>query len=125
MNGRTTSEYGMRKHPITGVYKLHTGLDLAAPTGSPIRAAAAGTVRSAGWDGANGWTVVIDHGQGVTSVYAHASRLRVKPNDYVSPSQRIADVGESGLATGPHLHFEVRRKDRPLDPRDFLGPSGR
>lgn len=121
--GKVTSEFGMRKHPITGVYKLHTGLDLAAPAGSPIRASAAGRVRSAGWDGANGWTVVIDHGQGLSTLYAHASRLRVKPHEIVSAGQRIADVGASGWATGPHLHFEVRRQDRPLDPGDFLKQS--
>ena len=120
VQGPVTSPFGMREHPVTGVYKLHTGTDFAAPTGEPIGAARDGVVRSAGWQSGNGNTVVIDHGDGVSTLYGHASTLLVQPGQRVSAGQAIAKVGETGLATGPHLHLEVRVDDRPVDPMRWL-----
>lgn len=118
--GRVTSPFGMRRHPVTGVYKLHSGTDFAAATGTPIGAASAGVVRSVGWQPGNGNTVVIDHGDGVSTLYGHASTLLVKPGQRVSAGEEIAKVGQTGLATGPHLHLEVRNNDRPVDPLPWL-----
>ncbi len=124
VDGRVTSEYGMRTHPVTGVYKLHTGTDFAAPEGTPIRAASGGVVRSAGWQNGNGNTVVVDHGGGVSTLYAHASALLVKPGQRIEAGESIAKVGSTGYSTGPHLHLEVRRDDKPVDPGPWLRRHG-
>ena len=124
VDGRVTSKFGMRKHPVTGVYKLHTGTDFAASTGTPIGAASGGVVKSAGWQSGYGNTVVIDHGNGVSTMYAHASALLVKPGQQVAPGEAVAKVGSTGLSTGPHLHFEVREDDKPVDPQPWLRKHG-
>ncbi|WP_231127260.1 M23 family metallopeptidase [Motilibacter aurantiacus] len=124
VDGRVTSKFGMRTHPVTGVYKLHTGTDFAAPMGSPIGAASGGTVKSAGWQSGYGNTVVIDHGNGITTMYAHASELLVKPGQRVEPGDTVAKAGSTGLSTGPHLHFEVREDDKPVDPQPWLRRHG-
>lgn len=114
--GRITSGFGYRVHPIFKRVRFHTGIDIAAPTGTPIRAAAAGVVVYSGWRRAYGKTVIIDHGNGLATVYAHCSRLLVSARTRVKAGQVIATVGSTGLTTGPHLHFEVRRFGKPINP---------
>ncbi|MBC8133793.1 MAG: peptidoglycan DD-metalloendopeptidase family protein [Deltaproteobacteria bacterium] len=116
VTGEVTSGFGQRIHPITGDLRFHTGIDLRAPAGAPIRAAAAGVVTDAGRRGGYGNTVEIDHGNGTTTLYAHASSVLVSKGQHVEPGQPVALVGQTGQATGPHLHFEVRRNDHPVNP---------
>ncbi|RMG11303.1 MAG: M23 family metallopeptidase [Deltaproteobacteria bacterium] len=117
---RVTSSFGMRRDPLTGEARFHAGVDLAAPEGAPIAALRGGRVRFAGRRGGYGQMVEIDHGDGTTTRYAHASELLVKTGDWVEEGQLVARVGHSGRATGPHLHLEVRRAGRPVDPRQAL-----
>lgn len=109
--GRKTSRFGMRFHPVRRVWKLHTGLDLAAPCGTPIGAAAAGTVVKAGWAGGNGVQVKVDHGtiagHQVVTTYNHLSAIGVSVGQKVVPHQGVGRVGNTGFSTGCHLHFEV------------------
>jgi murein DD-endopeptidase MepM/ murein hydrolase activator NlpD len=114
--GWLTSPFGYRRHPITGVYKLHTGVDFAACAGTPIRAAADGVVIISGWNGAYGYAVVIDHGGGVSTLYGHCSSLLVSVGQHVRQGEIIARVGSTGLSTGPHCHFEKRIDGRPVNP---------
>ena len=116
--GRISSAFGMRVHPITGRYKLHTGVDIAAGYGTSIHAAANGLVISTGWMRAYGQTVVIDHGSGVHTWYCHCSSINVSEGQQVSRGQVIAQVGSTGMSTGPHLHFSVLKNG------DFVNPLG-
>jgi murein DD-endopeptidase MepM/ murein hydrolase activator NlpD len=113
----------MRAHPILHIARPHEGIDVTAPMGSPIEAPAAGTVTDAGWETGYGNMVTIDHGFGIVTKFAHASKLLVRTGQRVSRGQRIALVGNSGLATGPHLHYEVRVKGRPVDPLKYVLPD--
>src|SRR5690606_10160740 len=115
-----SSSYGWRRNPVTHRYAMHEGLDFSAPSGTPILAASGGVVLEASYLAGYGNTVEIDHGDGLITRYAHASRLLVKPGDVVARGQEIARVGSTGRSTGPHLHFEVRLAGQPLDPRLFL-----
>jgi murein DD-endopeptidase MepM/ murein hydrolase activator NlpD len=101
--------------------RMHDGLDIAAPTGTPIQSALGGTVRHAGWIKGYGNTVIIDHGAGRSTLYAHASELLVEAGDRVERGAEIARVGSTGHSTGPHLHFEVRENGKTVDPRGALG----
>jgi len=112
--GRISSYFG----PRWGT--RHTGLDIAAPTGTEIRAVRAGRVEKAGWWGGYGNCVIINHGDGVRTLYAHASRILVKRGERVVQGQVVARVGSTGNSTGPHVHFEVRLDNRFKDPLDFL-----
>jgi murein DD-endopeptidase MepM/ murein hydrolase activator NlpD len=118
-----TSTYGWRRHPFHTEPSLHEGLDFAAPLGTPILAASGGVVRTAAYHGGFGNLIEIDHGDGLLTRYAHAKVLLVKKGDLVTRGQLIARVGSTGLSTGPHLHFEVRQNDKPLDPRAYLTGS--
>ena len=120
VNGRFSSPYGYRVHPISRSRKLHTGQDIAAPSGTPIKAAGSGVVISAGWRNGYGNTVIIDHGGGKSTLYGHCSRLYVSSGQRVSMGQRIAAVGSTGYSTGPHLHFEVRINGSPVNPRWYF-----
>lgn len=120
VNGRLSSPFGYRVHPIAKTRRLHAGQDIAAKSGTPIKAAASGVVISAGWRGGYGNCVVIDHGGGLSTLYGHCSRLYVSRGAKVSQGQRIAAVGSTGYSTGPHLHFEVRIKGKPVNPRGYL-----
>jgi murein DD-endopeptidase MepM/ murein hydrolase activator NlpD len=122
--GWLTSAFSqMREHPILHVARPHEGIDVVAPMGSPIEAPAAGVVTDAGWESGYGNTVTIDHGYGVVTKFAHASKLLVKTGQRVSRGQRIALVGNTGLATGPHLHYEVHVNGRPVDPLKYVLPD--
>ena len=114
----------MRTHPILHLARPHEGIDVSAPMGSPIEAPAAGVVTDAGWETGYGNTITIDHGFGIVTKFAHASKLLVHTGQRVSRGQRIALVGNSGLATGPHLHYEVHVNGRPVDPLKYVLPEG-
>lgn len=118
--GFRTSDFGMRSHPISGRYRMHQGLDIACPYGAPIRAPADGIVAYAGYHGGHGQVVVLDHGYGISSIYAHASKIHVKLGDKVARDDLIAKVGSSGATTGPHLHYEVRVDGLPVDPMAYI-----
>jgi murein DD-endopeptidase MepM/ murein hydrolase activator NlpD len=109
-----------RMHPILGFARPHRGLDIVANIGTPILAAAKGRVRFVGRDNDFGLMVEIDHGYGLVTRYAHTSAVLVKQGQIVERGAQIAKVGESGLAFGPHLHYEVLQNGRPTDPRKFL-----
>lgn len=117
-NARVTSKYGYRR--IFGKSQFHKGIDLAAKYGSPIYATGAGKVVYAGWMRGYGRFVEIDHENGYKTRYAHSARLHVKKGDYVEQNQRIADLGCSGRCTGPHLHYEVKKNGKHMNPNIFL-----
>jgi murein DD-endopeptidase MepM/ murein hydrolase activator NlpD len=118
------SGFGFRTDPITGRGALHMGLDFPADTGTPIMAAAGGVVINAETHAAYGQTVDIDHGNGLVTRYAHASKLLVKRGDLVKRGQTVANVGNTGRSTGPHLHFEVLVDGVPQNPARFLAGRG-
>ncbi len=120
VNGRLTSPYGYRIHPILKKKKFHSGIDLAASSGTPIKAANDGVVIKSGWSSGYGNTVIIDHGGGITTLYAHASKLLCKVGDRVTRGQTVAKVGSTGMSTGPHLHFEVRVNGNTKNPQDYI-----
>ena len=111
----------MRKLGHEDHARQHKGLDIAAPTGTAIQASRAGTVIFSGRRGGYGNTVVVDHGGEQQTLYAHADTLKVKKGDQVSRGQEIATVGSTGNSTGPHLHFEIRRGGKAIDPAPALG----
>ena len=115
--GRVSSAYGMRKDPINGDMKMHKGTDIPMPYGADVRTAGAGTVVSVGDVPGYGLQVVVAHGDGVTTRYAHLSSSAVQPGDTVARGQVIAAAGNSGRSTGSHLHFEVLTQGRPIDPQ--------
>jgi murein DD-endopeptidase MepM/ murein hydrolase activator NlpD len=114
--GRVTSGFGERFHPILGYTRMHEGVDLGASAGTPIVAAADGRVLAAGWHGGYGRQVAIAHASGIETTYGHMSRIAAFPGEMVRRGQVIGYVGSSGLATGPHLHFEVMKNGRPVNP---------
>lgn len=115
-----SSYYGMRIHPIFNTQKFHAGIDIPAPSGTPIKAANSGIVIFSGWQGGYGNAVMISHGNNIVTVYAHNSSLNVKVGDYVDAGQTIALCGSTGYSTGPHLHFEVRVNGSTTDPLAWL-----
>ena len=119
-DGNAGSRFGRRVDPFTGRSAFHEGIDFSAPVGTPILAAGGGVVIVAGPHGSYGQHVDVDHGNGVVTRYAHASKLHVRVGDIVRQGQRLADVGSTGRSTGAHLHFEVRIDDDAHDPMGFL-----
>ncbi|PZO36771.1 MAG: metalloendopeptidase [Pseudanabaena frigida] len=122
VTGAISSGFGWRVHPITGERKLHKGVDFAAPTGTPIFAAADGVVTYSGWtDDGYGNVVELRHDNGVLTLYAHTNKVYVSKGQVVNKGQAIAEVGTTGRSTGPHLHFEVQPDGRTaVDPMDYL-----
>jgi murein DD-endopeptidase MepM/ murein hydrolase activator NlpD len=118
--GPVTSNFGWRTHPILGTERFHSGIDFGADYGSLIYASEQGRVIYADWYGGYGNAVIVDHGNGMTTLYAHCSDLYVKDGDVVAKGQPIAAVGSTGFSTGPHLHFELRTNGEPIDPAAYL-----
>ena len=115
-----TSKFGMRTHPITGVYKLHTGIDISAPTGTDFLAIASGIVTKAEYNKAYGNMVIVDHGGGIQTLYAHGSSIEVKVGQLVSQGDVVIKVGSTGYSTGPHAHLEVRKDGEPQNPLNYI-----
>ncbi|MCL2044429.1 MAG: M23 family metallopeptidase [Treponema sp.] len=118
--GRLTSLYGYRGSPFSGVSQFHNGIDIAAPTGTPVRAAMSGRVSTAGWNDMLGNFVVITHHSNYRTLYAHMSVIRVRTGAYVVTGERIGDVGNTGYSTGAHLHFTVYKDGVTINPRSLL-----
>jgi murein DD-endopeptidase MepM/ murein hydrolase activator NlpD len=121
--GRLLSYFGRRDDPFRGHDAWHSGLDISASIGTPVRASADGVVRAAEWAGAYGKLIVVDHGNGLSTYYAHLSRLDVLPGQEVRMGQVIGATGATGRVTSPHLHYEVRRGGVPENPRPYLASS--
>ncbi len=117
---QVSSGFGIRKDPLLGTPALHAGMDFRAVAGSSVRATGAGVVVSAGWNGGYGRMVEIDHGKGLTTRYAHLSRILVEEGQKIVAGDVVGRVGSTGRSTGPHLHYEVRRQNTPLNPLTFL-----
>lgn len=120
VSGPITSPFGYRDHPIFGRQILHAGIDIGVDEGTPVAAADSGVVVDADWLGGYGYAVIIDHGNGLSTVYGHNSSLNVSPGQSVSKGQIIAYSGSTGNSTGPHVHFEVRSGGEPVDPMGYL-----
>lgn len=123
-NFRLTSTFGMREHPVLGGRRAHKGLDLAAPTGTPVHAAADGIVSRADWFSSYGLFVSIEHGGNIQTRYGHMSRLNVAEGQHVRKGDVIGFIGTTGRSTGPHLHYEVRINDQAVDPMPYMQQSG-
>ena len=116
-----TSEFGYRSDPFTGQTRGHTGIDIAVPTGTPVRAALPGVVTTAAYNaGGYGYYVMVDHGNGMVTLYAHNSKLLVQAGDTVEAGDILSLSGSTGRSTGPHLHFEVRINGQRVNPRSYL-----
>jgi murein DD-endopeptidase MepM/ murein hydrolase activator NlpD len=118
--GYITSSYGYRPHPFTGVRHFHTGIDIGAPLGAPVKAAMAGRVTVATTNETNGNYVVITHHSGYRTLYAHLNIIRVKSGAYVKTGEHIGDVGSTGVSTGPHLHFTVYKNGVTINPKSLM-----
>jgi murein DD-endopeptidase MepM/ murein hydrolase activator NlpD len=124
--GKMTSRYSIRRfHPVSKRYKAHTGIDYGAPNGTPIFATADGKVTFAGWKGGYGKLIIVKHPNGYLTYYGHCSRLLMKPGQLVEQGQVIARVGRTGMATGPHVHYEVRVNGKPIDPNKVKKSRGK
>ncbi|HYJ89849.1 MAG TPA: M23 family metallopeptidase [Pyrinomonadaceae bacterium] len=122
--GKINNEFGFRRNPFGGrTYEFHPGMDIDGERGENIIAAAAGTVTKAGWQGGYGNMVEIDHGNGLITRYGHMSKLNVQTGDVVTRGQLIGFIGSTGRSTGPHLHYELRLNEHPINPRRFLPPE--
>jgi biotin carboxyl carrier protein len=113
----------MREHPVLHYARPHEGIDVTAPTGTPIQSPAAATVVAAGWEAGYGNVIELDHGFGIRTKFAHASRVLVRRGERVARGEIIAEVGNTGLATGPHLHYEVHVNGKPVDPLRYVLPD--
>lgn len=120
-----TGRFGARYHPVLGNWRHHSGVDLAAPAGTPVAAPSPGVVVAAQWWGGYGLFVAVDHGQGMQTRYAHLSQLAVSVGQQIGAGQTIGYVGSTGLSTGPHLHYEMRLNGQALDPLQATGRAER
>ena len=118
--GTLSSPYGYRYHPVNGEKKFHTGVDLSVPSGSEVKATADGIVSFAGWTENSGIVVVVEHGRGFRTAYAHNRKALVRVGQHIVRGEGIALSGSTGISTGPHVHYEIWRNGRPMDPTGFL-----
>lgn len=118
--GFFSSPFGYRIHPVLGYARFHSGCDISASTGTPIRATAAGKVTCADYMGGYGLAVTIDHGNGLSTLYGHCSAVSVRCGQYVRKGQVVASVGSTGMSTGPHCHYEVRLNGAQVDPAPYM-----
>ena len=118
VNAPVSSAFGMRSDPFTGKPQFHKGMDLAAPAGTPVVAALPGKVTSVGYEPGYGNNVVVEHGDGLRTRYGHLASINVKVGDMVTSDDTLGKVGSTGRSTGAHLHFEVTRMGRPIDPAE-------
>ena len=122
--GKINNEFGFRRNPFGGrTYEFHAGMDIDGERGDLVVAPANGVVTEAGWKGGYGQMIEVDHGNGLKTRYGHLSKIEVEVGDTLSRGQEIALIGSTGRSTGPHLHFELRLNDRPINPRRFLPPE--
>lgn len=117
---KITSPFGNRLHPISKQYKMHTGIDISGPKGTPVVAAQTGTVVYANWFGSYGKAIIVDHGGGITTLYAHNDTINVSVGSVVKKGDNIALLGSTGYSTGPHLHFEVRINGEYVEPLTYV-----
>ncbi len=120
VRGWVTSEFGFRWTPTLETHRFHQGIDIATRTGTPVIAPADGIITFAGWEGTYGKTVLIDHGYGIVTRYAHLSEIYVNAGDRIKRWEAIGTVGDTGITTGPHLHYEIIINGAPVNPRDYL-----
>ena len=120
VSGTISSGYGMRIHPIKKIKKFHSGVDIAAPEGTAINSVAAGTVVFSGTQKGYGKVIIVDHGEGFTTKYAHCSYINAKKGDIITAGQQIAEVGSTGASTGPHCHYEVNKNGQPVNPMKYF-----
>ena len=113
----------MRDHPVLHIARPHEGIDVSAPMGTPIQSPAAGRVIKTGWESGYGNVIVISHGFGLETKFAHCSKLLARTGQLVARGEVIAQVGNTGLATGPHLHYEVHVNGKPVDPLRYVLPD--
>jgi murein DD-endopeptidase MepM/ murein hydrolase activator NlpD len=123
VQGRLNSSFGSRTDPFTGGSSFHPGVDIASPLGSPIRVTADGIVKKTEWSGAYGKLIIVDHGNGIETYYAHMSSYDVIPGQEVRRGQIVGRSGNTGRATSPHLHYEVRQGGSPVNPYKYLARS--
>jgi murein DD-endopeptidase MepM/ murein hydrolase activator NlpD len=123
VNGRLLSHFGRRDDPFSGLQAFHAGVDISASVGTPVRVTADGIVQQAEWGGAYGKLIVVDHGSGRSTFYAHLSRVDVIPGQDVRMGQIVGAAGATGRVTSPHLHYEVREGGGPINPYKFLSRS--
>ncbi|NOT48913.1 MAG: M23 family metallopeptidase [Acidobacteria bacterium] len=122
--GKINNEFGFRRNPFGGrTYEFHAGMDIDGERGDMVVAPANGVVTEAGWKGGYGQMIEIDHGNGLKTRYGHLSKIEVAAGDTLTRGQIIAAIGSTGRSTGPHLHYELRLNDRPINPRRFLPPE--
>jgi murein DD-endopeptidase MepM/ murein hydrolase activator NlpD len=120
VNARISSPFGPRRHPIFGVRSMHSGIDLAAPRGTPIKSSEGGVVIYSGWYGGYGKVVIVDHSKGFSTLYAHLDKIAVSVGEKLRQGDVVGYEGATGYATGPHLHFEVRQQGKPQNPMFYL-----
>lgn len=118
--GRLSSPFGNRVHPVSGETKFHNGIDIASPEGNIVMACESGSIKHSGYNSSSGNYVIIDHGNGFTSSYAHMQTLKCKTGDIVNKGDIIGLVGSTGTSTGPHLHFEIRKDDAAVNPQEYI-----
>lgn len=118
--GSISSSYGYREHPRSGEENFHSGIDISSPPGSPVKATADGIVSFSGWSGGSGNLVVLEHGQGFSTFYAHNRMLGVKVGQKVRRGDTIAYVGSTGNSTGPHVHYEIWKDGKPINPVNYM-----
>ena len=122
--GKINNEFGYRRNPFGGrSYEFHAGMDIDGDRGDIVAAPANGIVSKAGWEGGYGNMIEVDHGNGLTTRYGHLSRIGVQSGDTIQRGQLIGLIGSTGRSTGPHLHYELRLNDKPINPRRFLPPE--